>query len=207
MTDLPKGFYAGPDGKQRFWDGEEWHESAELPANDAAPKKPRHWTREKKLATAGVSLVVIVALAVGGVAIWQQQMAEIAAVEDIRVLELAEAEAAAAAENVRLAAEAEELRDTERRQQNRREAITEIQADVESMARGHVADGIITGQVISTACTTTGGIALDDISIRSMLFECFVATEDNGDGTQNGFYYHARANWDTGSWTFGLGGE
>ena len=38
-----------------------------------------------------------------------------------------------------------------------------------------------------------------------LMFQCFVADKKNGDGTMSGYYYHATMNWDTGSYTYGMG--
>ena len=90
---------------------------------------------------------------------------------------------------------------------DRQSSVSAIEACVKTMAEGHAADGIIDGPIVSVGCTTTGGIPIEDLSIRSMLFECFATNVENADGTATGFYYHARANWDGGTWTYGLGRE
>ena len=90
---------------------------------------------------------------------------------------------------------------------DRQSSVSAIEASVKTMAEGHAADGIIDGPIVSVGCTTTGGIPIEDLSIRSMLFECFATNVENADGTATGFYYHARANWDGGTWTYGLGRE
>ena len=40
-----------------------------------------------------------------------------------------------------------------------------------------------------------------------MLFECFATNVENANGRATGLYYRARANWDDGTWTYGLGRE
>lgn len=201
MAKLPKGFYTGPDGRERFWDGKEWFDSK----NESAPSRDKPTLSAKlkalpkrnKIIYFGLAGILIFTLGISSFVVIQNQNAEAAAKQ--LVLEQKEKREAAAAK-----AEQEDL---ENRRENRKNAVTEIEASVKTMAEQHVSEGIVDGPIIAVRCTTTGGISIDDISIRSMLFECFASNKDNGDGTMSGVYYHARANWDDGSWTYGLGRE
>ena len=73
------------------------------------------------------------------------------------------------------------------------------------MAKKHAKLGYISGPVHSADCSPTGGASIDDPEIRSMVFECFVSTHKNSDGTSTGYYYNARVNWDDGTFTYGIG--
>lgn len=201
MNDLPKGFYTGPDGRERFWDGNEWFDSNREPSveepKQSAIKKFQGLTKRNKIIIFSATALVLVAVGISSVVAVQNHNAEVAA-EQLAIEQEQKREAAAVA--------AEEA-DLQSRRDNRKRVVSEIEASVRTMAEQHVADGIVDGPIISVECTTTGGISIEDISIRSMLFECFAANTDNGDGTLRGVYYHARANWDDGTWTYGLGRE
>lgn len=73
------------------------------------------------------------------------------------------------------------------------------------MAEGHVAKGLIDGSIISVSCSPVSGGSTDDLTETTTVFECFVATNDNGDGTMSGFKYHATMNWTSGEFTYGMG--
>jgi hypothetical protein len=206
MTELPKGFYTGPDGLERFWDGEEWFDSKKEPvlAPTKTPMIKRFKAITKKQKILFISALAVVAIAIGAssvIAVGNHNSA--VAAEQLALEQQQKRDAAAAAQEVATAA-AEEA-DLERRRDNRKELVTEIQASIKVMAEEHVAEGLMDGPIISVDCATTGGISIEDITIRSMLFECFAANLDNGDGTLSGFYYNARANWDDGSYTYGRG--
>lgn len=58
-----------------------------------------------------------------------------------------------------------------------------------------MAKGLIDGSIISVSCSPVSGGSTDDLTETTTVFECFVATNDNGDGTMSGFKYHATMNW------------
>jgi len=76
---------------------------------------------------------------------------------------------------------------------------------VKSMAEGHVTDALFDGPILDVTCSPVAGGSIDDLLQTTTQFNCFVATEDNGDGTMSGYYYHATMNWDTGEYTYGFG--
>ncbi len=51
------------------------------------------------------------------------------------------------------------------------------------MAEDHVQKGIVDGPIISVSCSPVSGGSTDDLTANTTVFECFAATEDNGDGT------------------------
>ncbi len=81
----------------------------------------------------------------------------------------------------------------------------EIESSVKTMAEGHVAEDIIDGPIIAVSCSPVGGGSTDDLTEQTTVFKCFVANEDNGDGTMSGYNYNATMNWDSGSYTYGFG--
>ena len=81
----PRGWYPGPDGIQRYWDGYQWLEIAppEIPiVAPTAPTRPR--TSIRTVATLGLAAIVLAGSVVGGFA-WKAsydaQQAEIAVQE------------------------------------------------------------------------------------------------------------------------------
>ena len=208
----PAGWYPTPSGEQRYWDGESW---LALPAPDdaAAPTESRVENQEpKRRPRRGqlIALAVVVAclaVAGGSVAAWKLTSDQVAAAEQAETDRLAEqaaddaqradavekrkAERAAAAEDVERAARAE--------------SVTGIQDAVKKMAEGHSADGLIEGPILSVDCSPVNGGSTDDLTEQTTVFECFVATKENSDGTFSGYFYNATMNWSTGSYTYSLG--
>lgn len=203
------GWYPTPTGEQRYWDGFQWLELPP-PADPAPPAQADHLVpgptkSARKWTLIAVSLVLLLGLVGGGIA-WK-------VAHDERVAtERAEAAAAQAAaeeeereERREAAAEAaQERRDTADREE-RRLSVTEIEASVKTMAEGHAADGLIDGPIIEVSCSPVGGGSTDDLTEQTTVFKCFVANEDNGDGTMSGYSYNATMNWSSGSYTYGIG--
>lgn len=77
--ELPKGFYKGEDGVQRYWDGTQWLEPASEPANASVPKK----TLVKLVAFLGVGAAVVI----GGVFLFSE-VTRIAAEEEQQRVQL-----------------------------------------------------------------------------------------------------------------------
>jgi hypothetical protein len=207
-TAPPAGWYPTPTGEQQFWDGQKWlalpEPSPAATAPDAATTTSKNRGRAKWLLIAGAA-VLLVGLIAGGIA-WKvktdaraAEVAAQAAAEKSAAEEREEQERDAA----RAAAAKEAREDAER--DSRRESVTEIESSVEEMAKDHAADGIIDGPIIDVSCSPVGGGSTDDLTEQTTVFECFVANEDNGDGTMSGFTYNATMNWSTGSFTYGLG--
>jgi hypothetical protein len=206
-TSTPAGWYPGPDGVQRYWDGTAWL-SIPPPSVPDAPVIPANPRRGKKAAVIG-AVVGLLLLGGGGTALAvnaANERAEYAAAEQ-KAEEEAAAEAAEAAEAATAEAEAEAAQvaadDAERAL--REESVAGIEASVKKMAKGHVKDDLIDGPVLEVTCSPVAGGSIDDLLQATTEFSCFVATEDNGDGTMSGHYYHATMNWDTGEYTYGFG--
>ena len=200
MSDsVPAGWYPTPDGKQRYWDGERW---TNLPfegsVDEVSPQNPELVPKKPitKRLTLWIALgaLLLVLLAGGGIA-WKANVDAQAA-----------AAAAAMAEQEKVdAAKAAQERKDEAERQSRADAVLGIEASVQTMAEGHAADGVINGPIIDVNCSPVGGGSTDDLTEKTTVFECFVANKDNGDGTMSGYYYNATMNWDSGSYTYGLG--
>lgn len=198
MANLPKGFYTGPDGKERFWDGKEWFTSnqkengAGLSTRTEKIRPNRHTSRNTVLL-----LAAVVTIAVGSwAAISSQTSIQDSIQKNEGVIDDQERED--------IIAQNQAIVD-ENAVANREQAIEQLEKDIKKLAKKQAEDGIISGPVLSVQCTPTGGYSLSDLEIRSMKFECFVANEDLGGGTLRGVDYHALANWDDGTFTFGLG--
>jgi hypothetical protein len=216
----PAGWYPGPDGGQRYWDGKSW---LAVPApeiiSEQTLREPPSSTHNK-LSKRGwiVAVVAILALAglgIGGYAAKTAHDATQAALvaeqsaksrddqaaEVIAKAEAAEAEKVATAKKVK---EAQALKDKVERAL-RKETVSEIEKSVKKMAKGHVKDDIIDGPIVDVSCDPVAGGSVDDLSEKTTAFQCFAANKKNKDGTSNGYYYNATMNWKTGSYTYGYG--
>lgn len=124
-----------------------------------------------------------------------------AAAEAAAALEAEEAQAAAAAQR---AEEAQRAADSAERAR-RDGSVPEIEASVKEMASRHHGEGLIPEPPIEVSCSPVGGGSTGDLTATTTVFECFVATIDNGDGTMTGHTYNATMNWTTGEYTYGFG--
>lgn len=133
--------------------------------------------------------------------------AQVAAAEEaaINLAAQEEADRVAAEEARRAEAQAAQQKRDNAERASREAAVAEIETSVKTMAEGHVAKGLIDGSIISVSCSPVSGGSTDDLTETTTVFECFVATNDNGDGTMSGFKYHATMNWTSGEFTYGMG--
>ena len=96
-------------------------------------------------------------------------------------------------------------RDTEAKRAQRAATVKDIEASIKTTAEKHIAEGLFDAPVLSVSCDPVGGGSTDDLTAKTTVFECFVATKNNGDGTLSGKKYHATMNWDTDNHTYGFG--
>lgn len=209
----PVGWYPTPDGGQRYWDGAKWldlpdPDGGRMSAEAAPTAASADSRRTRKLVTAAIVGVLALVLVGGGLFAWKLvsdgEAARVAAEEAAEVAREREAEAEREKEREEAAeraaeAEADAERDT------RAAAVPGIEDSVKVMAEEHASDGVIDGPILSVTCSPVDGGSIDDLSELTTVFECFVATVDNGDGTMTGYTYNATMNWSTGSYTYGLG--
>ncbi|MEI5584304.1 MULTISPECIES: DUF2510 domain-containing protein [unclassified Agromyces] len=209
----PVGWYPTPDGGQRYWDGARWLDlpdpAAARATTDAVPGAASVGTsRRRKLITAAIIGALAVVLIGGGLLAWKVvsdgEAARVAAEEAAEAAREREAEAEREKEREEAAERAAEAEDDAERE-TRAAAVPGIEESVKVMAEEHAADGVIDGPILSVSCSPVQGGSIDDLSELTTVFECFVATVDNGDGTMTGYTYNATMNWSTGSYTYGLG--
>jgi hypothetical protein len=205
---VPAGWYPAPHGGKRYWDGQRWlalpdpDDSTVAPAAVATGSAEKAAGGRKKVVVASLVALIVLAAAGTGALIWknshdtQMRNAAIAASSSKAAADKAAADAAEA-DRVR--------RDTEAKRAQRAAAVKGIEASVKTLAQKHIADGLFDGPVLSVSCDPVGGGSTDDLTAKTTVFECFVATKDNGDGTLSGKKYHATMNWDTGDYTYGFG--
>lgn len=201
--EVPAGWYPMPDGRQRYWDGTRW---TNLPPTDGQPlstempaaRNPRF--RKRLVVILAATALVIGAGSAAAFAVKSNSDAQVAA-KEMAAAEAVEADAEA---DEAAAVKAQNAADAAERSE-RSAAIEEIEASVQKMAEEHVTEEIIDGPVISTSCSPVGGGSLDDLTEQTTIFDCFVATEDNGDGTMSGHSYGATMNWTSGQFTYGFG--
>jgi hypothetical protein len=201
MAALPKGFYEGPDGQQRFWDGKEWHSSS---APSDSGSKARQPVKERLQSLKPKTRRLVIGLFVAGILVVGGASAALVVSYNAQIAAQAQEEADAKASEERAKASEERAKQAEI---DLREAFVaeDIQPAVQTMAEKHLAEGVIDGSVISVRCSEASGEKINDLSLRTMVLECFVSTADNGDGTFSGYYYNASVDWDTGRFSYGLG--
>lgn len=200
----PPGWYPTPEGGSRYWDGGQW---LDLPSPEKSGAPRRKSTVRTWLLVLAGAVAVAALIAVGLLLNANHEREERAAAAEAREQAAAEADARAAEERASAEDAARELQEQQDEQERdlRRDAVTGVEESVEEMAGEHISDGIIDGEVLEVSCSPVAGGSVDDLTEQTTVFECFVATEDNGDGTMSGFYYNATMNWTTGSFTYGLG--
>jgi hypothetical protein len=205
--DVPPGWYPAPQGGQRYWDGKRWlalpepDDAIPFPA-DATGSAEKPAADRKKLVIACVAALIVLIVAGIGALVWKNSHDT-----QMRNDAIAASSSKAAADKAAAdAAEADQVRrDTEAKRAQRAAAVKELEASITTMAQDHIAKGLFDGPVLSVSCDPVGGGSTDDLTAKTTVFECFAATEDNGDGTLSGHKYHATMNWDTGQYTYGLG--
>lgn len=192
-TPAPAGWYPNPGGGQRFWSGSEW---LDLPDPDTDGKPKRRIPKKPIL----IGLAVLVLAGAGGTVAWKvNHDAQVAA-------QVVAAEEAANRETERVAAEKAEQEKREAAERlSRQLSVAQIESSIETMANEHVDKGMFDGPVLNVSCSPTNGGSTDNLTETTTVFECFVATEDIGDGRMRGYKYHATMNWSTEEFTYGFG--
>ncbi|SDQ53122.1 DUF2510 domain-containing protein [Leucobacter chromiiresistens] len=206
MTMPPAGWYPSPEdpATKKYWDGSQW---LDIPAPDVQPAKNRKRLSKRSILILSIVGAIVVLGTAGGL-VWkgiadQKEEERLALIEERaqeREAERAEAAEKAAEEE---AAAQEKVDDALRAM--RQDSVTDIEESVKAMAEGHVADGVLTGPILSVSCSPIGGGSTDDLDQSTTVFKCFAANVDNGDGTMNGYTYNSTMNWETGEYTYGLG--
>lgn len=204
--EVPAGWYPAPHGGKRYWDGQRWLALPDPDEDTAAVGGASDSTEEaaggknRVVIASVVALIVLVAAGIG-VAIWKNSYDT-----EMRNSAIAASSSKAAADKAAADAEADRVRrDVEAKRAKRAAEVKDIEASVKKMAEKHIADGLFDGPVLSVTCDPVGGGSTDDLTAKTTVFECFVATKDNGDGTLSGKKYHATMNWDTEEYTYGFG--
>jgi hypothetical protein len=208
---IPAGWYPTPNGGQRYWDGQRWlalpdpDQPTVYPEEDGDSFSAPTATGTRKKAVIGSVVVALILIAAGvGLVLKNNHDTDLrnaAAASTASSLAAASSSQAAAAASA-AAAEAERV---QRERAGRAADVQQIEADIKKMAEKQVADGLFDGPVLSASCDPVGGGSTDDLTAKTTIFECFAATHQNDDGTLSGRKYHATMNWDTESWTYGLG--
>ena len=221
--DAPAGWYPGPDGRKRYWDGYQWlnipvPEESEVAT--PAPESPAGVkNRRPRFLVAALVALLLVTLATAGVVVkgnYDAQQAALAAAEEARVREAKAAQEAKEQEEAAVRQKEAEERAAQAAQEQqealdgaerelRREMVKDIEASIKKMAKKHVKEGLIRGPVLKVSCDPVAGGSIDNLADQTTVFQCFVANKDHGDGTMSGYYYNATMNWDTGSYTYGFG--
>lgn len=202
MTDeapsAPAGWYPDPQGGKRYWDGESWlnipappqdstEKSLVADSDDASKKSPSRTKLFIWIALGVVALVTIFAVSI--------QSSNQAAIDKEQAAIAQEQRAAEASKAAEAAKESRVL-------EERTKQVATIVESVKGSAQKLLDEGVITGSIIDAYCNPVAGGSLGDITESTTAFECFVATKDNGDGTQNGYFWDVTQNWDSGRYTW-----
>jgi hypothetical protein len=197
---VPAGWFPTPSGGKRYWDGTSWTnlpwhdslDSADPIADVKTPPARRPHRRRNTLIVVGA--IVVLSLVGGGLAIAHADAVHTAAVAHEKAVKK-HAAAVAAEKAAKVAAE----------RAQRKAVIPQIEASVKAMAVKDVHDGALDGPILDSTCSPVGGGSTDDLSQLTTVFSCFVGTKKNNDGTETGYDFNATMNWNTGSYTYGLG--
>jgi hypothetical protein len=224
-TELPKGFYTGPDGSTRFWDGQAWFDQ---PAGTQGSGEMSGRSRKAIWITIAIVTALLLcgagafavktnidaqtasAAATSALAVAEQNKANAVAVaakqaEDARVAASSAAKADADMKQAEVDAEAAQQATDDAERGRRADAVTGVEKSVLKMARDHAKKGVVTGPIKKVDCVPVAGGSLDDLTQVTAKFECFAVYKVHSDGTSSGYYYNATMNWDTGSYTYGYG--
>ncbi|CAM3776719.1 DUF2510 domain-containing protein [Smaragdicoccus niigatensis] len=176
--------------------------AAPLPPMYSAPQVPQpdKASAWKKILVALATVAVLGSMIFGGIMLKsvhdQQERNDEAASSSSAAASSSSAAATSSARAAEQAVESERSR--------RRAAAHDIEASVRQMANEHVASGFIVGPILLVTCDpVTGGV--EDITLETTTFSCFVTTEVTTDGRSKGFYYHATMSWTSGRYTYGYG--
>ena len=190
---IPPGWYPTPDGSQHYWDGRAW---LALPAPDA----PASATK-KKILFGAIGVLVAAGITAGALT------AKSAHDDNVRSAAIASSSSVSAASSSRAAASsaaaAASAANTER--YLRESSVSEIESSIKKLAQDHANSGFIDGPVLGVSCDPVAGGSTDDLTARTTVFECFVATQRLAGGESRGYKYHATMNWSTGNYTYGFG--
>jgi hypothetical protein len=85
---------------------------------------------------------------------------------------------------------------------------TQLQDSITKDATQKADQGLLfNGPAQSTTCTPVSGGSSQDLSQSTGTYSCIAVYQTNSDGTQSGYRYTATINFDTGSYTWQLGGN
>ena len=166
----------------------------------------RGLSKRSKIVIAAVLALLIIGGAAAGAVIAVKNhndhvRAQKAAAAKASAAAKAKAKAAAAA---KAAADAKAALDKAERTV-RHQGIAELQRTITADARKDVANGVLTGPILSTSCTPLGGGSTDDLNAITTTFTCLAIQKINGDGTESGYNFSATMNWNSGEMTWRLG--
>ena len=181
---LNPGWYESPEHGRRYWDGNSWLSQSEpIPSN----KQAGLWSEKRKPIIASVVVLVLV------IAGFSWNSSRVSHNRQVHNQEL-------------IAKHQQELRKQNAEQISARNAlVTEVEGAIKKMAQKHIQDYTISAnQIYYVSCNPVGG-SYSVLTQLTNTFQCFAATLHNSDGTDQGYYYNATINWDSGEYTYGLG--
>ena len=212
------GWYPQPDGRQRYWDGQEWT-TAWAPGNGTVPipeptmlstpegsgdAKPVHngpprSKNSKRMALAVAAALVVIGSATGlalKVSHDNQVTAQRVATAQAerRATDAAQAKVDADAAAAKAAADVKQAADDLTRAE-RKTAVGELETAILKDAKARVKSATLTGPILSASCTPLGGGSADDLTSLTGTFECIAVNKKNADGSSSGYRFSAAINW------------
>jgi predicted nucleic acid-binding Zn ribbon protein len=161
-------------------------------------RRSRRLTRRASIIVATVLVLLLVGGGVTALAIKHNHDAAhkraVAAALAARNAKLAAQNAAAAAKRAETAAQIA----------SRHAAEREMQASITKWARKQVAEGTLDGPILRSTCDPVGG-GSENLAEITVKYDCLAITNDNTDGTSEGYGVHATMDFNTGEYQWGLG--
>lgn len=166
--------------------------------------KRRRLSRRAKWIAAATALAVVLVGAGTAIVLKERHDDQVREERAQKAEEAIEARrAAAAAAAARRAAE-----DEQRRLEiaARQDVVDELEVSVKRTAQRAVDDGALSGPILTAECQVVSGGGPEDLERDRGRFECLAITERYDDGSGSGYTYTARVDYDTGAFTYRLGG-
>lgn len=170
-------------------------------------------SKKSRTKTIAIASVVLALVTIGGISAGamiysaEQNRMKQEAIAEKEAEEARESEEAANRAKEEFEKDQQEAKELEQKREveDRQRTVGQIEDSIEELAKKHLSSGLIDGSFLSVGCTPISGFELSNLKQSSTTFDCFVGTEDNGDGTVNGYTYTSTMDWIAGSWTYRLG--
>lgn len=162
--------------------------------------RPR-FSRRAKLVAGGLVLILTLAGAATGIVLKVHQDNQVAAQKR------AAAAAAQAQQQQAQQQQATQNAQNQATQSAHQDLVNALQKSVTQDAQKDVDNGTLNGPAITTSnCTPSDGSSVTDPSVHTASFTCIAVNQTSGDGTQQGYRFSGTVNYDSGQYSWHLGG-